>query len=149
MSFMSKVPKDRRQFKLQIMDLLLQLNIAAGVADEVATEVIKGSTKKTSADIIRSMVLDSLRKRDAKSAQKLALRFEFVGRRLQEVQRDEVGPGGEIYDEEALDELLEADEITAAELYFMEGREGRAWQRKIEHFDTGSTELAREDRYED
>jgi len=146
---MSKVPKDRRQFKLQIMDLLLRLNITAGVADEVATEVIKGSTKETSADIIRSMVVDSLRKRDAKAAQKLSLRFEFVGRCLQEIQRDEVEPGGEIYDEESLNELLEADEITAAELYFMEGREGRAWQRKRDHSDTGSTELAREDRYDD
>jgi hypothetical protein len=149
MNFMSKVPKNRRQFKLQIMDLLLQLNLAAGVADEVAIEVIKGSTKETSADIIRSMILDSLRKRDAKVAKKLALRFEFVEQCLQEVQRDEVGPAEEIYDEEALNELLEADEITAAELYFMEGREGRAWQRKIDHIDTGSTELARDDRYDD
>jgi hypothetical protein len=146
---MSKVPKDRRPFKLQIMDLLLQLNVPAGTAQEIATEVIKGSTKETSPDIIRSMILDSLRNRDAKAAEKLAFRFEWVEQRLQDVQLREVGPAGEIYDEEALDKLLEADEITAAELYFMEGREGRAWQRKIEHFDTGSTELAREDRYDD
>jgi hypothetical protein len=146
---MSKVPKDRRFFKLQIMDLILQLNVAAGVADEVATEVVKGSTKETSTNIIRSMILDSLRQRNAPAAEKLAFRFEYVEQRLQEVQRKEVDPAGEIYDEEALDELLDADEITAAELYFMEGREGRAWQRKVEHFDTGSTELAREDRYDD
>jgi hypothetical protein len=95
------------------------------------------------------MIVDSLRKRDAPAAEKRAFRFEFIEQRLAEVQIEVVEPGGEIYDEKALDELLEADEITAAELYFMEGREGRAWQCKVEHFDRGSTELAQDDRYED
>ena len=146
---MSKVSRKRQPFKLQIMDLLLQLPVPAGIADEVASEVVKNSTEETPAETIRTMILDSLRSRDATAAEKLAFRFEHVEQQLSTVQRDKVGPGGEIYDEKALDELLEADEITAAELYFMEGREGRAWQRKIEHFDRGSTELAREDRYED
>ncbi|MFX1319830.1 MAG: hypothetical protein ACFE9O_11925, partial [Promethearchaeota archaeon] len=75
---MSKIPKNLRQFKLQTIDLLLQLNVAAGVAEEVATEVMRASTKESSADVIRSMLLDSLRKRDAKAAKQLASRFEFV-----------------------------------------------------------------------
>ncbi|MFX1319587.1 MAG: hypothetical protein ACFE9O_10675, partial [Promethearchaeota archaeon] len=95
------------------------------------------------------MLLDSLRKRDAKAAKQLASRFEFVEQRLQDIPREKVEPGEEIYDEEALDELLEADEITAAELYFMEGYKGRAWQRKTDHIDTVSTELAEDDRFED
>jgi hypothetical protein len=144
-----KVSRKRQPFKLQIMDLLLQLPIPAGIADDVASEVVKRSTEETPPETIRIMILDSLRTRDATAAKKLRQRFEFVQERLTSVQREEVGPGDEIYDEEALDELLEGDEITAAELYFMEGREGRAWQRKIDHFDTGSTELARDDRYED
>ncbi|MFX1403668.1 MAG: hypothetical protein ACFE9D_04260 [Promethearchaeota archaeon] len=146
---MSKIPKNLRQFKLQTIDLLLQLNVAAGVAEEVATEVMRASTKESSADVIRSMLLDSLRKRDAKAAKQLASRFEFVEQRLQDIPREKVEPGEEIYDEEALDELLEADEITAAELYFMEGYKGRAWQRKTDHIDTVSTELAEDDRFED
>ncbi len=95
------------------------------------------------------MIIDYLCKHDALAAERLAKRFEYVERRLEDVRKQEVGPGGEIYDEKAVDELLNADEITAAELYFMEGREGRRWERKDEHFDTGSTELAREDRYDD
>lgn len=146
---MSKVSRKRQSFKLQIMDLLLQIPVPAGVADEIASEVVKKSTVDTPPETIRIMILDSLRNRDALAAEKLAFRFEFVEQRLADVKLDVVAPGGEIYDEQALDELLEADEITAAELYFMEGREGRAWQRKVEHFDRGSTELARDDRYED
>ncbi len=146
---MSKVPKKRKAFKLQIMDLLLQIGLSARIADEVASNVVKKSVIDTPAETIRVMILDALREHDASAAEKLALRFEYVEKRLVEVQREEVGPAGEIYDERALDELLEADEITAAELYFMEGREGRAWQRKVDHFDTGSTELARDDRYDD
>jgi hypothetical protein len=146
---MSKVSRKRQPFKLQIMDLLLQIPVSVGIADEVASEVVKKSTEETPPETIRIMILDSLRTRDAPAAKKLAFRFEFVEQRLTDVQLEAVGPGGEIYDEQALDELLEADEITAAELYFMEGREGRAWQRKVEHFDRGSTELARDDRYDD
>ena len=95
------------------------------------------------------MILDFLRPYDAPTTELLAQRFEYLARRLEEVQLKEAGPGGEIYDETALDQLLEADQVTAAELYFMEGREGRAWQRSSSHFDRGSTELAREDRYDD
>lgn len=146
---MPKGSNKRQQFKLQIMDLLLQLPVPAGVADEVASKVVKNSTIDMPPETIRSMILDSLRTHDAIAAEKLAFRFEHVEQRLAEIQLETVGPAGEIYDEEALNELLEADEITAAELYFMEGRKGRAWQRKVDHFDTGSTELAREDRYDD
>lgn len=146
---MSKVPRKRQPFKLQIMDLLLQIPVSAGIADEVASEVVKHSTEETPPETTRMMILDGLRKRDATAAQKLASRFDYIEQRLTTVQRETVGPAGEIYEEQALDELLEADAITAAELYFMEGREGRAWQRKVGHFDTGSTELAREDRYDD
>lgn len=146
---MSKVPKNRQPFKLQIMDLLLQIRVPAGLADEVASDVVKKSDVDTPNETIRTMILDSLRVYDAVAAEKLTKRFEYVEQRLVDVRQEEVGPAGEIYDEAALDELLKADEITAAELYFMAGREGRSWQRKVEHFDKGSTELAREDRYDD
>ena len=146
---MSKVAKKRQPFKLQIMDLLLQIGVPAGTADEVASNVVKKSKTDTSNEIIRSMIVENLRKQDATAAKKLAKRFEYVEQRLEDVRREEVGPAGEIYDEEGLNELLEADGITAAELFFMEGREGRSWQRKKDHRDAGSTELAREDYYED
>lgn len=146
---MSKISRKRQPFKLQIMDLLLQLPVSAGTAAEVANDVVKHSTRETPPETIRTMILDSLRAHDAPAAKKLSVRFKYLEARLSPIQREDVGPGDEIYDEQALDQLLEADEITAAELYFMEGREGRAWQRKVEHFDRGSTELARDDRYED
>jgi len=146
---MSKVPKNRQPFKLQIMDLLLQFKVSAGVADEVASKVVLKSDIDTPVETIRTMILDFLRPYDAPTSKLLAQRFEYLAQRLEEVQVKEPGPANEIYDETALDELLEADEITAAELYFMEGREGRAWQRRTEHLDSGSTELAREDRYDD
>lgn len=146
---MSKVSKKRKPFKLQIMDLLLQLPVPAGIADEVASEVIKHSTKDTPPETIRSIIIDSLRTHDAIAAEKLALRFEYVERSLANIQRETIEPASEIYDEQALDELLEDDEITAAELYFMEGRKGHVWQRKKEHIDTVSTKLAEEDRYDD
>ncbi len=146
---MSKFPQKRRPFKLQIMDLLLQLPVSAGVADEVASAVVKNSTQETPPETIRTMILDNLRTHDVKAAEKLEQRFEFVQERLTTVRRESADPGEEIYDEKALEELLEADEITAAELYFMEGYEGHAWQRKNDHFDTVSTELAQDDRYDD
>ncbi|MFW9831539.1 MAG: hypothetical protein ACFFD8_07165 [Candidatus Thorarchaeota archaeon] len=146
---MSKIVKKRQPFKLQIMDLLLQHGVPTEIADEVASEIIKGSNEDTPIETIRVMLLDQLRKHDVSIADKLSKRFEFCFERLEEIRLDEVGPAGEIYDDQALDDLLEADEITAAELFFMEGREGRAWQRKTEHRDTGSTELSREDYYED
>lgn len=146
---MSTVAKNRKSFKLQIMDLLLEMGLSAGVAEEVATEVVKNSEVNTPPETIQTMICDNLRKHDAPAADKLAARFEFVQQRLADIRRKEVGPAGEIYDEEAIDELLKADEITAAELFFMEGREGRSWQRKTDHRDAGSTELTREDYYED
>ncbi len=146
---MSKVAKKRQPFKLQILDLLLQIGVPAGIADEVASEVVKKSKTDTSNEIVRSMIVENLNKHDAAAAKKLSKRFEYVEQRLIDVRLEEADPAGEIYDEEGLSELLEADEITAAELFFMEGREGRSWQRKKDHRDAGSTELAREDYYED
>jgi hypothetical protein len=146
---MSKVSRKRQPFKLQIMDLLLQLPVPAGIADEVASEVVKQSTRGTPTETIRTMILDSLRKRDATAGKTLATRFNYVEQRLAEIRIEPDETTGEIYDEKALEELLEDDEITAAELYFMEGWEGRAWKRKTNHTDTGSTELAREEYYED
>ncbi len=68
---------------------------------------------------------------------------------LDEARSSEISPAGEIYDEIASDELLESDEITAAEFYFMMGREGSSWQRKKKHYDTTSTETSSEEYYDD
>ena len=68
---------------------------------------------------------------------------------LDEARSSEINPAGEIYDETASDELLESDEITAAEFYFMMGREGSSWQRKKKHYDTTSTETSSEEYYDD
>lgn len=145
---MSKVEKKRQPFKLQIMDLLIEIGLSSGIADEVASEVVKNSEEDTPIETIRIMTLKSLQKYDAKAAQKLALRFEYIEQRLEEVRRA-VERGDEIYDEQEVIELLKADEITTAELFFMEGRAGRSWQRKTDHRDAGSTELSREEYYED
>ena len=145
---MSRVEKKRKPFKLQIMDLLIEIGLSSGIADEVAIEVVKNSEKDTPIETIRIMILKSLRKYDAKAAQKLALRFQYIEKQLEDVRR-KTERGDEIYDEQAVIELLKADEITAAELFFMEGRAGRSWQRKTDHRDAGSTELSREEYYED
>ena len=145
---MSRVEKKRQPFKLQIMDLLIEIGLSSGIADEVAIEVVKNSEKDTPIETIRIMILKSLRKYDAKAAQKLALRFQYIEKKLEDVRR-KAERGDEIYDEQAVIELLKADEITAAELFFMEGRAGRSWQRKTDHRDAGSTELSREEYYED
>lgn len=146
---MSNVPKKRQPFKLQLMDLLLEIGISAGTANIVATEVVRNSTIDTPLETIRNMICDSLRIHDAVAASKLEKRFAQLEQSLEASLLEEVGPAGEIYDEEAVNELLKADQITAAELFFMEGREGRSWQRKRAHRDSLSTELARDDRYED
>lgn len=148
MSEVSRVEKKRKPFKLQIMDLLIEIGLSSGIADEVAIEVVKNSEKDTPIETIRIMILKSLRKYDAKAAQKLALRFQYIEKQLEDVRR-KTERGDEIYDEQAVIELLKADEITAAELFFMEGRAGRSWQRKTDHRDAGSTELSREEYYED
>jgi hypothetical protein len=148
MSEMSRVEKKRQPFKLQIMDLLIEIGLSSGIADEVAIEVVKNSEEDTPIETIRIMILKSLRKYDAKAAQKLALRFQYIEKQLEDVRR-KAERGDEIYDEQAVIELLKADEITAAELFFMEGRAGRSWQRKTDHRDAGSTELSREEYYED
>jgi len=148
MSEMSRVEKKRKPFKLQIMDLLIEIGLSSGIADEVAIEVVKNSEEDTPIETIRIMILKSLRKYDAKAAQKLALRFQYIEKQLEDVRR-KAERGDEIYDEQAVVELLNADEITAAELFFMEGRAGRSWQRKTDHRDAGSTELSREEYYED
>ena len=145
---MSRVEKKRKPFKLQIMDLLIEIGLSSGIADEVAIEVVKNSEKDTPIETIRIMILKSLRKYDAKAAKKLALRFQYIEKQLEDVRR-KTERGDEIYDEQAVIELLKADEITAAELFFMEGRAGRSWQRKTDHRDAGSTELSREEYYED
>ena len=145
---MSRVEKKRKPFKLQIMDLLIEIGLSSGIADEVAIEVVKNSEEDTPIETIRIMILKSLRKYDAKAAQKLALRFQYIEKKLEDVRR-KAERGDEIYDEQAVIELLKADEITAAELFFMEGRAGRSWQRKTDHRDAGSTELSREEYYED
>lgn len=145
---MSRVEKKRQPFKLQIMDLLIEIGLSSGIADEVAIEVVKNSEKDTPIETIRIMILKSLRKYDAKAAKKLALRFQYIEKQLEDVRR-KTERGDEIYDEQAVIELLKADEITAAELFFMEGRAGRSWQRKTDHRDAGSTELSREEYYED
>jgi hypothetical protein len=148
MSEMSRVEKKRKPFKLQIMDLLIKIGLSSGIADKVAIEVVKNSEEDTPIETIRIMILKSLRKFDAKAAQKLALRFQYIEKQLEDVRR-KAERGDEIYDEQAVIELLKADEITAAELFFMEGRAGRSWQRKTDHRDAGSTELSREEYYED
>jgi Flp pilus assembly protein TadB len=148
MSEMSRVEKKRKPFKLQIMDLLIEIGLSSGIADEVAFEVVKNSEEDTPIETIRIMILKSLRKYDAKAAQKLAQRFQYIEKQLEDVRR-KAERGDEIYDEQAVIELLKADEITAAELFFMEGRAGRSWQRKTDHRDAGSTELSREEYYED
>ena len=145
---MSKVEKKRQPFKLQIMDLLIEIGLSSGIADEVAIEVVKNSEEDTPIETIRIMILKSLRKYDAKAAHKLAQRFQYIEKQLEDVRR-KTERGDEIYDEQAVIELLKADEITAAELFFMEGRAGRSWQRKTDHRDAGSTELSREEYYED
>lgn len=145
---MSRVEKKRKPFKLQIMDLLIEIGLSSGIADEVAFEVVKNSEEDTPIETIRIMILKSLRKYDAKAAQKLAQRFQYIEKQLEDVRR-KAERGDEIYDEQAVIELLKADEITAAELFFMEGRAGRSWQRKTDHRDAGSTELSREEYYED
>ncbi|MFX1319676.1 MAG: hypothetical protein ACFE9D_11460 [Promethearchaeota archaeon] len=148
MSEVSRVEKKRQPFKLQIMDLLIEIGLSSGIADEVAIEVVKNSEEDTPIEAIRIMILKSLRKYDAKAAQKLEQRFEYIEQQLEEV-RQKVERGEEIYDEQAVVELLKDDVITAAELFFMEGRAGRSWQRKTDHRDAGSTELSREEYYED
>ena len=146
---MTEISKERRPFWQQLFDLLLSIDVLSDIAIEVADEVINNSTLETPIETIRSMILDSLRLRDDHAAERLAKRFEYLNNLLTEVRTQEVGPGGEIYDELASDELLKLDEITAAELYFMEGREGRSWQRKKKHYDTTSTETASEEYYDD
>ena len=146
---MTKIPKKRRAFWQQLLDLLLRVTVPVAQAHEVADEVIKKSTLETPMETIRSMILDSLRQRNAPAAQRLEKRFERVKYVLNRVPSTKVSPAGEIYDEAASDELLESDKITAAELFFMEGREGRSWQRKRGHHDSTSTEMASEEYYED
>jgi hypothetical protein len=146
---MTEIPKERQPFWQQLFDLLLGVAVPTETAIEVADEVIQGSTLETPMETIRSMILDSLRKQDDIAAEKLAKRFERAKYILNESRNTEVSLGGEVYDELASDKLLEDDEITATELYFMEGREGRNWQRKKKHYDTKSTETSSEEYFDD
>jgi hypothetical protein len=149
---MTEIPQERQPFRQQLFDLLLRVDVSTDIAIEVTDEVIKQSTMETPIETIRSMILDSLRKRNEKASTKLSDRFEQLKIILEEAPDSEIGPAGEIYDETASDELLESDEITAAEFYFMMGREGRSWQRKKKHYDTTyttSTETPSEEYYDD
>jgi hypothetical protein len=146
---MTEIPKERQPFWQQLFDLLLGVDVPTETAIEVADEVIHGSTLETPMETIRSMILDSLRKQNDLAAEKLAKRFERAKYILNESRSTKVSLGEEIYDELASDKLLEDDEITAAELYFMEGREGRNWQRKKKHYDTTSTETSSEEYFDD
>jgi aconitase A len=146
---MTEIPKERQPFWQQLFDLLLRFDVSTDIAIEVTDEIIKQSTMETPIETIRSMILDSLRKRNEKAAAKLSDRFEQLKIILDEARGSEIGPAGEIYDETASDELLKSDEITAAEFYFMMGREGRSWQRKKKHYDTTSTETSSEEYYDD
>lgn len=144
------MPKNNRKpFKQMLLDLLLQVNISATIAVEVANEVIENSTLDTPMETIRSIIVDSLRKRDAKAADRLTSRFDQVRYVLTRKDDPKTDFRGEIYDEEAADKMLEDDEITAAELYFMEGWEGHSWRRKTNHHDSTSTAMSSEDRYDD
>jgi hypothetical protein len=132
-----------------LLDLLLQINVPAKTAVEISREVIEKSTLDTPMETIRSIILDSLRERDEKAADRLETRFDQVRYVLTRKDDPRADLRGEIYDAEEADRMLEADEITAAELYFMEGREGRSWQRKTHHRDSTSTAMTSEDRYDD
>jgi len=71
-----------------------------------------------------------------------------------EVERKEKQPDTmDIYNEKDRDEMLEEDEITAAEDAFMEGREMKVGKKKkdlmLEEKDTESVELAKEDYRDD
>ncbi len=147
---MSEVPKERRSFKQQIMDLLLQIGVSAAVARTVAVEVIAKSTIETPIETIRVMMVDSLKARDDAAAERLEQRFAYVEQRLQAREREApTSTGLEVYGEETRDSLLEDDEITAAEVFFMEGKEGHPWRRKRGHRDSRSVELAEEEYFDD
>lgn len=146
---MSESSTDYRFLKHGIMDMLLRIGVSASMARKVAMDVVSKTTAETPVETIRTMIVDSLQQLNAKAAKALTQRFAQIQRQLRERERKQVAPGGEIYDERAIDELLEADEITAAELFFMEGREGRSWRRKTSHRDTTSVELAGEEYFED
>ncbi len=147
---MSEVPKERRPFKQLIMDLLLQNKVTAESARAVAVEVIEKSTMDTPMETIRSMIVDSLEKRNQAAAKRLAERFAKIKQYLSIQSGDSPeSTADEIYDEETRDQLLDDDEITAAEAFFMEGREGHLWLRKERHRDTKSVELAEEDYFDD
>ncbi|MFX1465226.1 MAG: hypothetical protein ACFFA5_01965 [Promethearchaeota archaeon] len=146
---MTETPKERQPFWQQLFDLLLKVDVSTDIAIEVIDEVVKESTMETPIETIRSMILDNLKERNEKASVQLSDRFKQVKIILDDARSSEKGPAGEIYDEIALDELLESDEITAAEFYFMMGREGGSWQRKKKHYDTTSTETSSEEYYDD
>ena len=146
---MTEIPKERQPFWQQLFDLLLRIDVSTDIAIEVTDEIIKQSTMETPIETIRSMILDSLNIRNKKASKKLSDRFEELKIILDDARSSEVTPAGEIYDEIASDELLNSDEITAAEFYFMMGREGSSWQRKKKHYDTTSTETSSEEYYDD
>ncbi len=147
---MSRVPKERRPFKQQIMDLLIQIGVSAAVARTVAVEVINNSTIDTPIETIRIMMIDSLKEKDTAAAERLEQRFAQLEHWLQAREREApTSTGSEVYGEATRDSLLDDDEITAAELFFMEGREGHLWRRKRAHRDSRSVELAEGEYFED
>ena len=71
---------------------------------------------------------------------------------IDDVEKQEETETEDIYDEEQREQMLEDDEITAAENAFMQGREIKPEKRKtkkLSHEDSVSVELAEEDYSED
>jgi hypothetical protein len=69
-----------------------------------------------------------------------------------DVEKQEEIETEDIYDDEQREQMLDDDEITAAENAFMQGREMKPEKRKgkkITHTDTVSVELAEEEYTED
>jgi hypothetical protein len=71
---------------------------------------------------------------------------------IDDVEKQEETETEDIYDEEQREQMLEDDEITAAENAFMQGREIKPEKRKtkkLSHDDSVSVELAEDDYSED
>ena len=71
---------------------------------------------------------------------------------IDDVEKQEETETEDIYDEEQREQMLEDDEITAAENAFMQGREIKPEKRKtkkLSHDDSVSVELTEDDYSED
>jgi hypothetical protein len=146
---MSELQGKRRFLKQRILDLLLKLKVSAEAAEGVATDVVTRSNTRTPLETLRSMIVDSLAARNPSAGKRLAQLFSKTQRRI--ARQDQAGAASEedVYGEQNLRELLEDDEITAAELFFMEGRFGHRWKSGRSHRDSASVETSKEDYFED